>query len=245
MARVYAFKRGVRANMRGARIINKETIRNFMLLYALAKMGAYHKPIRISTTTIAEKIGLSQQSVSRYLISLEKKGLIHRTISKEGSLIRISKAGGDFLRCIYIDLNAIFEERLRSITLEGEIFTGLGEGAYYVAQEGYRKQFIEKLGFDPYPGTLNLKITDGKSMMLRATLDIYPGIEIKGFRNKNRAFGPVKCFLAIINGRERGAVVVAERSHYGENVLEVIAPIYLREKLGLKDGDKVKVEIFI
>ncbi|MEM2320764.1 MAG: DUF120 domain-containing protein [Candidatus Bathyarchaeia archaeon] len=231
--------------MRGTRIIDKETIRNFMLLYALAKMGAYHKPIRVSTTTIADKIGLSQQSVSRHLISLEEKGLIHRTISKEGSLIRISKAGGDFLRCIYIDLSAIFKGGPRSITLEGEVFTGLGEGAYYVAQEGYRRQFVEKLGFDPYPGTLNLKISDGKSMMLRATLDIYPGIEIKGFRNKNRTFGPVKCFLAIIGGRERGAVVIAERSHYSENVLEVIAPIYLREKLGLKDGDKVKVEIFI
>lgn len=231
--------------MNGAQIIDKETIKDFMLLYVLSKMGAYHGPIKVSTAAIAEKIGLSQQSVSRYLISLEEKGLIHRTISKEGSLIEISRTGKDFLKSIYADLTAVFEEKPRSIIFEGEVFTGLGEGAYYVAQEGYRRQFIEKLGFDPYPGTLNLKISGEKNLMLRAMLNAYPGIEIKGFKNKNRTFGPVKCFLAIINDREKGAVVIAERSHYGKDVLEVIAPVYLREKLGLKDGDKVKVEILV
>jgi hypothetical protein len=35
-----------------------------------------------------------------------------------------------------------------SITLEGTVFTGLGEGAYYISKEHYRKQFIEKLGFE-------------------------------------------------------------------------------------------------
>lgn len=223
----------------------KENFKDFMLLYFLAKMGAYNEPIKISTTNIAEKLGLSQQSISRYLISLEKKGLIHRTISTEGSLIKISKSGEGFLRKIYLDLSAIFMEKPRSILIEGEVFSGLGEGAYYISQEGYKKQFLEKLGFNPYPGTLNLKISNGKGVMLRAMLNIYPGIEIKGFKNKNRTFGPVKCFLATINSREKGAVVIAERTHYGEDVLEVISPVYLREKLGLKDGDKVKVEIFI
>ncbi|MEM1550565.1 MAG: DUF120 domain-containing protein, partial [Candidatus Bathyarchaeia archaeon] len=118
--------------------------------------------------------------------------------------------------------------------VEGEVFSGLGEGAYYVSQEGYKRQFIEKLGFEPYPGTLNIKVIGGKGVALRSMLNIYPGIEIKGFRNKNRTFGSVKCFLASINDCERGAVVLAERSHYGENVLEVIAPVHLRDKLGLE-----------
>jgi len=231
--------------MRGERIVSKEMIRDFMLLYALAKMGAHNEPIRISTTKFAEKIGASQQSVSRYLVNLEKKGLVERSIDREGSLVKISKAGEELLRDVYLELNAIFEGRPRLIVVEGEVFSGLGEGAYYVSQEGYRRQFIEKLGFDPYPGTLNLRITDKRGIIMRTALNVYPGIEIKGFRNKNRAFGPVKCFLATINDCERGAVVLAERSHYSENVLEVIAPVYLRNKLGLKDGDKVKVEIFI
>lgn len=231
--------------MKNSQLINKETVREFMLLYALAKMGAYHEPIKISTTKFAEKIGLSQQSTSRYLINLEKKGLIHRIISRDGSLVRISKAGGDLLREVYLDLNMIFAGKPRSITIKGEVFSGLGEGAYYISQEGYRRQFIEKLGFDPYPGTLNLKISNEKGLVLRTMLNAYPGIDIKGFKNKNRTFGSVKCFLATINDYERGAVVLAERSHYSENVLEIIAPVCLRERLGLKDRDEVKVEIFI
>lgn len=222
---------------------DKDLIRDFMLLYVLAGLGAYHKPIKISTKALAEKIGLSQQSASRHLIGLEKKGLIQRTTSKEGSLIKITGAGASLLKEIYLNLSAILEERPGPIVIEGEVFTGLGEGAYYVSQEGYRRQFIEKLGFDPYPGTLNLRITDVRGVMMRAVLDMYPGIEIKGFKNKNRSFGPVKCFPAIINGSEGGAVVIAERSHYGRDVIEVIAPVCLREKLGLRDGDRVKVEV--
>jgi riboflavin kinase len=223
---------------------DKENSRVFFMLYKLAEMGAYNQTIKVSTTTLAKEIGLSQQSASRYLINLERKGLIHRTATREGSYIRISKIGEELLRRIYFGLSAILEGKPRSIIIEGKVFSGLGEGAYYVSREAYRRQFIEKLGFDPYPGTLNLKIVDEQNARLRSELDAYPGIKINGFRNKDRTYGSVKCFHAMINGREKGAVIFAFRSHYGKDVLEIIAPVYLRGQLKLKDGDKVKVEIF-
>jgi len=225
-------------------VLSRENSMNFMLLYTLAKMGARHRAVKASTTLLAEKIGVSQQSVSRYLMNLERRGLIERDTSRRGSLIRISKTGEDLLKEVYLNLSAIFEEK-HSITIFGEVFSGLGEGAYYVSQEAYRRQFIEKLGFDPYPGTLNIRVTDIEGIRLRAELDAYPGIEIEGFKNKNRTYGPVKCFHSTINDGERGAVVLALRSHYGKDTVEIIAPVCLRDKLGLKDGDKVKVEIFL
>ncbi|MCX8170799.1 MAG: DUF120 domain-containing protein [Candidatus Bathyarchaeota archaeon] len=225
---------------------NREFSKDFLLLCRLAEMGACRNTIKISTTALAKETGLSQQSTSRRLISLERKGLIQRAVTKEGSLIRISRDGEEYLRRIYLCLRSIFEEKPFSIKVEGKVFSGLGEGAYYVSKEPYRKQFIEKLGFDPYPGTLNLKITDDReSIKLRTELDAYPGIKIEGFKNKDRTYGPVKCFHAILDGRERGAVVFAFRSHYGRDVLEIISPICLRERLKLKDGDKVSVEIFL
>jgi riboflavin kinase len=223
---------------------DKENSRVFFMLYKLAEMGAYNQTIKVSTITLAKEIGLSQQSASRYLINLERKGLIHRTATREGSYIRISKIGEELLRRIYFGLSAILEGKPRSIIIEGKVFSGLGEGAYYVSREAYRRQFIKKLGFDPYPGTLNLKIVDEQNARLRSELDAYPGIKINGFRNKDRTYGSVKCFHAMINGREKGAVIFAFRSHYGKDVLEIIAPVYLRGQLKLKDGDKVKVEIF-
>ena len=44
--------------------------------------------------------------------------------------------------------------------LKGKIVTGLGKGQYYISRDGYRTQFNLKLGFDPSPGTLNLKLAE-------------------------------------------------------------------------------------
>lgn len=130
-----------------------------------------------------------------------------------------------------------------SVTLEGVVFTGLGEGAYYTSNEGYRKQFMEKLGFDPYPGTLNLKLTTDYDMKSRSEIDAYPAIEIEGFKSQDRSFGPVKCYPVIIENAVKGAIITALRSHYDASVIEVIAPVPLRKNLKLKDGHKVKVEV--
>jgi len=63
--------------------------------------------------------------------------------------------------------------------------------------------------------------------------------------NGTRSFGQVKCYRARVNDRVDGIVVTALRSHYREDVLEIVAPKNLREILGLKDGDSVKVRVFI
>jgi len=145
---------------------------------------------------------------------------------------------------MYLTLQRIFEGPKREVLIEGEVFTGLGEGAYYVSQPGYRRQFIEKLGFDPYPGTLNLKV-EKQSQRERGILETYSSITLEGFMNGMRSFGQVKCYKARVNEKVDGIVVTALRSHYGEDVLEIVAPKNLRQVLGLKDGDSVKVRVFI
>lgn len=119
----------------------------------------------------------------------------------------------------------------------------MGEGRYYVSIEGYRRQFKEKLGFDPYPGTLNLKIPR-EEMYFRSRLDEEEGIKIEGFKTEERTFGDVKAFKCRVKGVE-GAVVIPQRTHYPKNVLELIAPVRLREVLSLKDGDWIEVEVIV
>ncbi|MFB0567611.1 MAG: DUF120 domain-containing protein [Candidatus Bathyarchaeia archaeon] len=214
-------------------------------LFKLAEMGASRRTVKVSTEYLAERIGLSQQTASRHLIQLEKKGWIRRTITPEGCLIRITDSGVVELKKLYSSLQAVFEAAYPlSVTLEGVLFTGIGEGAYYITRDGYRKQFIEKLGFDPYPGTLNLKLTTDYDMKTMTELESYPAIEIEGFKSETRSFGAVKCYPAVINNKIKGTVLAALRSHYNSSVIEIIAPYYLRGKLKLKDGHKVKVEIF-
>jgi len=222
----------------------KPAFRHVFTLLKLAEMGAHRRTARISTEYLAGKLEASQQTASRYLIELEKRGWIERTITPEGCLIRITGAGAKQLNKLYSTLRAVIEaEYPPSITLEGTVFTGLGEGAYYISKESYRKQFIEKLGFDPYPGTLNLKIVTDYDVKTRSELEGYPGVEIDGFKDEDRTFGPVKCYPAIIENKERGALILALRSHYDASVLEIIAPVPLRRHLRLKDGQKVKVEV--
>jgi riboflavin kinase len=227
-------------------VVDRVLKENFFMLYKLAEMGARNRTVKTSTKHLGEKLNLSQQTVSRRLVELEKEGWIQRTATGNGSLIRISKLGEHKLREVYQGLNAVFEEKHPvSITIEGTVFSGFGEGAYYITRKPYRRQFVEKLGFDPYPGTLNLKITGEYDARMRSELDTYPGVEIEGFQNKKRSYGSVKCFPTKINNKEKGAVVLALRTHYNSSVLEVIAPSYLREHLKLKDGNKVKVEVYV
>ena len=206
----------------------------------LAQLGAISNSIRTSTTRLARLLNTSQQTASRRLAILEKKGWIRRSLNKRGQIIRIEQKGVDQL----VEVRSILEIAMgkkRSIMLRGRIFTGLGEGAYYVRLEGYRKQFRKKLGFDPFPGTLNMQLlTDAdvnEFQLLKATI----GIEIHGFENGGRSFGPVTCYPALVNDKQRAAILLIERTHHHPNVIEIIASQNLREQLGLKDDDVLKV----
>ncbi len=223
---------------------DKQDWQNLYMLLKLADMGAYNRTAKISTEYLAKKLGISQQTASRYLIDLERDGWIQRKITTDGTLIKIDEAGAKELQKLYSNLKVLMEKAYPpSVTLEGTVFTGLGEGAYYVSKDSYRNQIMEKLGFTPYPGTLNVKLTSDYDIKTRKDLEAYPALEVMGFQNENRSFGLVKCYPAIIGGSVKGALVTALRSHYDASVLEIIAPVCLRKQLDLKDGNKVKVEI--
>jgi riboflavin kinase len=177
---------------------------------------------------LARVLGTSQQSASRILIRLEKEQLIERRNVGRIGYARITSKGYRQLVDLYSDLRLVVERPL-DFVIEGKVFSGLGEGAYYVSLPGYRQQFREKLGFDPYPGTLNVRLlTD---------------VRIEGFRNGARTYGGLKAITGTFNDAELCAILFIERSHYGEDVIEVISPVYLRGKYGLRDGDKVRVRV--
>ena len=223
----------------------KQEWQHLYMLLKLAEMGAYRRVAKVSTEYLAKKLGISQQTASRYLIELERMGWIQRNITPEGSLIKIEELGSKELQKLYSQLKLLMEKSYPpSVTLEGIVFTGLGEGAYYVTKEHYRQEIVEKLGFEPYPGTLNVKLSSDYDIKTRMELDAYPAIEVRGFKNEDRTFGLVKCYPAIIGGTVKGALITALRSHYDASVLEIIAPVCLRKQLGLKDGNKVKVEVY-
>ncbi len=213
-----------------------------LTLFKLAELGAFSGELSITTADLAKSLSISQQTASRHLIELQTLGLIRRARSTRREAIRITAKGSEELNKIHLRLKAIFELRPREVMLEGILFSGIGEGAWYVSQPGYRKQFAEKLGFDPFPGTLNLRLKPEYEDEKRL-LETIPHVQIEGFRDGERTFGPVVCYKAKINDAEDGALISAVRTHYAGDVVEVIAASNLRVKLGLRDGDTVRARI--
>jgi riboflavin kinase len=213
-----------------------------LTLFRIAELGAYAGELSITTADLAKSLSVSQQTASRHLIELQKLGLIRRTRGTRGEVIRVTARGSEELNMVHLRLKAVFELKPSEVVLEGTLFSGIGEGAWYVSQPGYRKQFADKLGFDPFPGTLNLRLRSEYEDE-RRLLGAIPHIEIAGFRDGERTFGPVTCYKVKINDAEDGAIISAVRTHYPNDVVEIIAASNLRDKLGLKDGDTVKARV--
>jgi len=103
-----------------------------------------------------------------------------------------------------------------------------------------RRQFIEKLSIDPYPGTLNLEIIDPESLQSFNALKTKKGIEITP---EDPSFCNAQCYPVLINGQLRGAIVFPAVEGYPENKIELIASENIKEALSVRTGDYLKVEV--
>ena len=206
-------------------------------LKEIALLGGIKNKIELSSFELAKQLKASQQTASRYLLELDDGGYITRELGIKKQIILLTESGIEALQDEYSQYKQIFELETK-VHFKGKVTSGMGEGKYYTEQSEYVNQFKNKLGFAPYPGTLNVEIKPIERNKLRL-LRNYGGVLIDEFRTKNRTFGGVRCFNAKINNVE-AAIVLPMRSHYS-NILEVISPHFLRKKLNLDDEDEVEV----
>jgi riboflavin kinase len=115
----------------------------------------------------------------------------------------------------------------------GKVPAGVGQAGYYLTRDGYRQQFLDRLGFIPFPGTLNVLLEEPFSASA-------PVILIHGFSKGRESFAGCRCYRIRINGLDAVAIRPEKSSHPPE-LMEVIAPVNLRRALNLKDGDIVEV----
>ena len=215
---------------------------DILTLSAIAKQ-ARHRAADVSSGELARELNVSQQTASRRIKVLESEGYIVREIRPRGQRVRLTPKGTETLRRLYLDLEKALKDLDSHVySIKGEIVSGMGEGKYYMELDGYKKQFKKKLGFTPYPGTLNLKLKSEVDIRGRQILQDTSGIEVDGFKSGERTFGAVKCFAAKIDGVD-GAVIIPMRTHHGFNTLEIIAPENIRKKTGLNEGDKVTIKV--
>ncbi len=126
---------------------------------------------------------------------------------------------------------------MKRIKLSGTLFSSRGDGKKFLELPWVTQQITEKLGFAPYPGTLNLKLSE-ESAKRRKLLEKAHSIKIhpaEGYCNG-------KLFKAFIETLEC-AIVIPEVAGYPKDVLEVIAAVNLRAQLQFEDGSEVTVTI--
>ncbi|HJQ93968.1 MAG TPA: DUF120 domain-containing protein [Candidatus Thermoplasmatota archaeon] len=215
-------------------------------LKQLALLGALDDPIELASAEFATLLDLSQQTASRRLIELTESGLLHREMGIRKQRIRITEEGRGVLQAEHMLYARLFE-RTDSITLSGTVKTGLGEGRYYLSRPGYRTQFQKHLGWEPYPGTLNLELAGPEANKLRF-LRKNPVYTIEAFQAEGRTFGGVTCHPARVGPTAADkepidcAAILPHRSHY-TTTIELIAPVRLRDALPCVDGQRLEVTV--
>ena len=220
-------------------------LQHILTLIELLSKGARHNFVEVTTTLLGKDIGRSQQAASKHLLDLETSGYIERLKKGQKYAVKVTDKGYSEIQSLYLSLRAALESAPETMDFEGNVISGMGEGAYYMSLEGYRRQFREKLGYEPYPGTLNVRLTDQIYMNGRLELGKHPSIFISGFSDGTRTYGWVKCYRATINDGaiDNAAVLVLERTHYDDSMLEVIAPTSIKQTAGIKNGDRIKVQV--
>jgi len=126
------------------------------------------------------------------------------------------------------------------LKITGKIVSGAKQGAFFTQLDWVREQCLEKLGFAPWPGTLNLEIPKD-SLSIIEKFEPEDGIELVP-TDSNYCSGRI--FPVSIEGIPAAIVFPAEdvRVH-AKNVIEIISPKWLKEALDVKDGDWVKLTI--
>lgn len=214
------------------------------VLKLLALDGGRSGEVKASCSDLADRLDASNQTASRRLQVLEEAGLVTREIVTDGQWIQITDDGERALRREYEDYRRIFESET-AVELQGTVTGGMGEGRHYISLSGYMEQFVDRLDYEPFPGTLNVNLAT-ESVRRRSAVESLDAVPIDGWEDDDRTYGPAVCYPATVSNAdgdsyEQAHVITPERTHHDEDQLELIAPEKLRDELALDDDDHVTV----
>jgi CTP-dependent riboflavin kinase len=128
----------------------------------------------------------------------------------------------------------------KELTLTGKIVSGVKQGAFFTRLDWFQLQCRDKLGFMPYAGTLNLKISTDDVPVV-AALEHETEIE---FIPPDSAFCSGKAYPVLIEGILAAIVFPAlEVRIHDKNIIEIISDKRLKDVLKVDDGDSVELKI--
>tara|TARA_Y100000310_G_scaffold54603_1_gene50039 strand:- start:124 stop:801 length:678 start_codon:yes stop_codon:yes gene_type:complete len=218
-------------------------IQHILTLAQLLSKGARYNFVHITTSSLGKSIKKSQQAASKHILELENGGFIDRSMTGRQLSVKITKKGYSELVKLHSVLGSSLDSSPSHIELSGSVVSGLGEGAYYMSLKGYTKQFKMKIGYIPFPGTLNIKLNQLQATQIIQQLDEIDNIIIDPFSNGKRTYGWVKCFHASLNDSVKCELIRLERTHHDNSVIELISKNNLRKTARLETGSKITIKI--
>ena len=218
-------------------------IQHILTLSELLSKGARFNFVHITTSSLGKSIKKSQQSASKHILELENGGFIYRVMTGRQLSVKITQKGYSELVKLHSILGSSLVSSPSYLELGGSVISGLGEGSYYMSLSGYTKQFKVKIGYVPFPGTLNIKLNQLQATQIIQQLDDLDNIIIDPFSDGKRTFGWVKCFHATLNNSIKCELIRLERTHHDNSVIELISKNNLRRTARLKTGSKVTIKI--
>lgn len=131
--------------------------------------------------------------------------------------------------------------------ISGVVCSGLGEGAAFISLVWVQKILSERLGFVPYPATLNLRLESEEEVA--SWKEILAKAESIEIPPPDSNFCHARCLRAQLvkphDGQRRKiecAVLVPQVANYAEDKVEIIAPVYVKEYLCVCDGEKLTLK---
>ena len=129
------------------------------------------------------------------------------------------------------------------IRVKGVVFSDLGRAQAFLGIDWVRNAIRDRVGFEPYPGTLNIR-ADGADLARWGQVREQGGKII--LPSPDAAFCNAFLFPGFARGwrsgaRERVAVVVPEVNEYPADKLELIAAVSFKQAHSVRDGDELTV----
>jgi riboflavin kinase len=128
--------------------------------------------------------------------------------------------------------------------VRGTVFSDLGLARGFMSLEWARRAMQDKIGFDPYPGTLNLRLERDEALRRwkvvqgKVTPVVVPSPD-PSFCSSHYFMGSLTGWKGSNGLREPVAVVVPEVKDYPEDKIEVIAARALKVIYPIRDGDEL------
>ncbi len=121
--------------------------------------------------------------------------------------------------------------------IKGKVIKGIGESKGFLSIDWVDRQLNEKLKFEPFKGTLNIELDDVETQVLlkeRARERLV---------HQTEGFCDAVLIKGVIDEKYQCGVVIPLVENYDGRLIEIVAPVHLKDALGIKDGDEVALEL--